>query len=111
MSAETKRASSTATVEQTWALILALLRNLPAEHASVRSGGWQLSVGDDLYGKTLGIVGLGKIGSRVAKVAQAFGMSVIAWSQNLTRAKAEESGARLVTKEALFRGRILSRFI
>jgi len=97
--------SSTATVELTWALIHALLRNLPAEHVSVRSGGWQLSVGDDLYGKTLGIVGLGNIGSRVAKVAQAFGMSVIAWSQNLTREKAEENGgARLVTKEALFRG-------
>jgi phosphoglycerate dehydrogenase-like enzyme len=97
--------SSTATVELTWALIHALLRNLPAEHASVRSGGWQLSVGDDLYGKTLGIVGLGNIGSRVAKVAQAYGMSVIAWSQNLTREKAEENGgARPVTKEALFRG-------
>jgi phosphoglycerate dehydrogenase-like enzyme len=95
--------SSTATVELTWALIHALVRNLPAEHASVRSGGWQLSVGDDLHGKTLGIVGLGNIGSRVARIAHAFEMSVIAWSQNLTREKAEEHGARLVTKEALFR--------
>ena len=95
--------SSTATVELTWALIHALVRNLPAEHASVRSGGWQLSVGDDLHGKTLGIVGLGNIGSGVAKVAHAFGMSVIAWSQNLTREQAEEHGARLVAKEALFR--------
>ena len=95
--------SSTATVELTWALIHALVRNLPAEHASVRSGGWQLSVGDDLHGKTLGIVGLGNIGSGVAKVAHAFGMSVIAWSQNLTREQAEEHGGRLVAKEALFR--------
>ena len=95
--------SSTATVELTWALIHALVRNLPAEHASVRIGGWQLSVGDDLHGKTLGIVGLGNIGSSVAKVAHAFGMSVIAWSQNLTPEKAEEHGARLVAKEALFR--------
>ena len=95
--------SSTATVELTWALIFALVRNLPAEYASVRSGGWQLSVGDDLHGKTLGIVGLGNIGSRVAKVAHALGMSVIAWSQNLTPEKAEENGARLVTKETLFR--------
>src|SRR5258708_6400737 len=95
--------SSTATVELTWALIHALVRNLPAEHTSVRSGGWQLSVGDDLHGKTLGIVGLGNIGSRVAKVAHALGMSVIAWSQNLTREQAEEHGARLVAKEALFR--------
>ena len=95
--------SSTAAVELTWALIHALVRNLPGEYASVRSGGWQLSVGDDLHGKTLGTVGLGNIGSRVAKVAHAFGMSVIAWSQNLTREKAEEHGARLVAKEALFR--------
>jgi len=94
--------SSTATVELTWALIFALVRNLPAEYASVRSGGWQLSVGDDLHGKTLGIVGLGNIGSRVAKVAHALGMSVIAWSQNLTPEKAEENGARLVAKETLF---------
>jgi phosphoglycerate dehydrogenase-like enzyme len=95
--------SSTATVELTWALIHALVRNLPGEHASVRSGGWQLSVGDDLHGQTLGIVGLGNIGSSVAKVAHAFGMNVIAWSQNLTPAKAEEHGACLVSKEALFR--------
>jgi phosphoglycerate dehydrogenase-like enzyme len=95
--------SSTATVELTWALIHALVRNLPAEHASVRSGGWQLSVGDDLHGKTLGTVGLGNIGSRVAKVAHAFGMIVIVWSQNLTHEKAEEHGARLVAKEQLFR--------
>jgi phosphoglycerate dehydrogenase-like enzyme len=84
-------------------LIHALVRSLPLEHASVRSGGWQLSVGDDLHGKTLGIVGLGDIGSRVAKVAQTFEMSVIAWSQNLTSEKAEEHGARRVEKEALFR--------
>jgi phosphoglycerate dehydrogenase-like enzyme len=73
----------------------------------VRSGGWQLSVGDDLHGKTLGIVGRGNIGSLVAKVAHAFGMSVIAWGQNLTREEAEEHGARLVAKERCFVRRIL----
>lgn len=95
--------SSTGALELTWALIHALMRNLPAEHTSVRSGSWQLSVGDDLNGKTLGIVGLGNIGSRVAKVAHALEMSVIAWSQNLTRERAEEQGARRVAKEELFR--------
>lgn len=87
----------------TWTLILALLRNLPAELASVRGGGWQVGVGGDLRDKTLGIVGLGKIGATVGSVGRAFGMNVIAWSQNLTQQIAEERGARLVTKEELFR--------
>ena len=86
----------------TWALILALLRNLPAEIASVRDGGWQVRVGGDLRDKTLGILGLGKIGTAVGSVGRAFGMNVIAWSQNLTQQIAEERGARLVTKEELF---------
>ncbi len=89
--------------ELTWALILAMVRNIPAEAASVRRGGWQLSVGGDLYGKTLGVVGLGRLGGIVAKVALAFGMQVIAWSQNMTREIAGQHGARLVTKEELFR--------
>lgn len=89
--------------ELTWALILGLLRNLPGENASMRSGGWQVSVGGDLTGKTMGVLGLGQIGTSVTRVARAFGMEVIAWSQNLTREKAEERGARLVTKEELFR--------
>ena len=87
----------------TWALILAMLRDLPAELASVRDGKWQISVGRDLKDHTLGIVGLGKIGTIVANVGHAFGMNVIAWSQNLTPEVAKERGAQLVTKEDLFR--------
>ena len=90
-------------IELTWALILAILRNVPAEFAAVQKGEWQISVGGDLNGKTIGLLGLGNIGARMAKIAQAFGMSVIAWSQNLTRESAEENGAQLVTKEELFR--------
>ena len=89
------------TVELTWALILASARHLVAEAAAVRSGGWQHSIGDDLSGKTLGIIGLGHIGSQVAKIGLAFGMSVIAWSQNLTAEKTGAVGAALVTKEEL----------
>lgn len=95
--------TSNATAELTWALILALVRNLLTENASVRSGGWQVTVGGDLEGRTIGIVGFGKIGIRVAKVANAFGMQVLAWSQNLTSEAAERDGARLVSKEQLFR--------
>jgi len=91
------------TAELTWALILALVRNIPAEYNSVRSGGWQVSVGHDLNGRTLGLVGLGRLGTQVARIGQAFGMKLIAWSQNLTEEKAAAVGARLVSKEALFR--------
>jgi phosphoglycerate dehydrogenase-like enzyme len=94
--------SSTPTVELTWALILASARHITAEAAALRRGEWQHSIGDDLAEKTLAIVGLGSIGTRVAKVAQAFGMNVIAWSQNLTQEKAAAGGARLVSKEELF---------
>jgi phosphoglycerate dehydrogenase-like enzyme len=90
-------------IEMTWALILSMLRNVSAEFASVQKGGWQISVGSDLAGKTIGLVGLGSIGGRMAKIAQAFGMNVVAWSQNLKRQSAEEHGALLVTKEELFR--------
>jgi phosphoglycerate dehydrogenase-like enzyme len=95
--------SSTPTIEHTWALILAGARNLTAESASLRGGGWQVTVGDDIAEKTLGIIGLGSIGSQVAKVGLAFGMNVIAWSQNLTAPAAAAAGARLVTKEELLR--------
>ncbi len=77
--------TSTPTVELTWALILASARHMVSENASLRAGGWQRSVGDDLADKTLGIIGLGSVGSEVAKVGLAFGMKVIAWSENLTR--------------------------
>jgi phosphoglycerate dehydrogenase-like enzyme len=69
----------------------------------VRTGGWQRTVGDDLSGKTLGIVGLGNIGSAVAKIGLAFGMDVIAWSQNLTASAAAACGVRAVSKEDLLR--------
>ena len=82
------------TVELTWALILAAARRLPDEVASVRAGGWQQAVGADLDGKTLGLLGLGNIGSRVAQVGTAFGMDVIAWSANLTDERAAERGPR-----------------
>jgi phosphoglycerate dehydrogenase-like enzyme len=85
----------TPTVELTWALILGLARNLAAESAGFRAGGWQTTVGTDLHGATLGLLGLGRLGSGVAKVAQAFGMNVTAWSQNLTAQRAAEVGVTL----------------
>jgi phosphoglycerate dehydrogenase-like enzyme len=94
---------SSPTIELTWALILASARNLIVETASVRSGGWQRTVGDGLRGNVLGILGLGNIGSEVARIARAFGMDVIAWSENLAPEKAQEQGARWVSKQELFR--------
>jgi phosphoglycerate dehydrogenase-like enzyme len=91
------------TVELTWALILAGARHIVAEAAAVRDGGWQHTIGDDLSGRTLGIIGLGNLGSKVAAVGLAFGMQVIAWSQNLTAEKAAAAGAALVSKEELLR--------
>ena len=91
------------TIEMTWALILASVRQVAAENANLRAGGWQRTVGDGLKGKTLGVLGLGNIGSEVARIGRAFGMEVIAWSQNLTAEKAQTCGARLVTTEELFR--------
>ena len=100
---------STPTIEMTWALILASVRNIVNESVAVRSGGWQQTVGEELEGKTLGILGLGNVGGPVARIGAAFGMEVIAWSQNLTAAKAERGGAEYVSKEQLFeRADILS---
>jgi len=91
-----------ATAELTWALLLGLARNIVPEHNAIRSGGWQSTIGTDLYGKTLGVLGLGKLGSKIAKFGQAFGMDVLAWSQNLTKERADEVGVRLaVSKEEL----------
>ncbi|GAA2808092.1 D-2-hydroxyacid dehydrogenase family protein [Mycolicibacterium pallens] len=90
------------TVELTWALILAGARNLVAEARSVRDGGWQTSVGRELSGRVLGVLGLGRIGARVARIGEAFGMEVIAWSQNLTPEAAAEAGAAYVGKDELF---------
>ena len=94
--------TSTPTIELTWALILASARNLVAENASLRRGGWQQSVGDDMSGRTLGLLGLGNVGGAVARIGNAFGMKVIAWSQNLTTERASEVGAALVSKDDLF---------
>jgi phosphoglycerate dehydrogenase-like enzyme len=90
------------TAELTWALILACARQVPREDRNVKAGGWMLTVGKDLYGQTLGLCGLGRLGSLVATVGKAFGMNLIAWSQNLTAERAVEVGATLVTKEELF---------
>jgi phosphoglycerate dehydrogenase-like enzyme len=91
------------TIEMTWALILASARQVASENAYLRAGGWQRTVGDGLHGKTLGVLGLGDIGSEVARIGLAFGMEVIAWSQNLTSVGAQTCGAQLVSKEELFR--------
>ena len=89
------------TAELTWGLILALLRQIPMEDRETRAGRWEVSMGTGLKGKVLGVLGLGHLGSQVATVGRAFGMSVIAWSQNLTRERAEQLGAELVGKEEL----------
>jgi phosphoglycerate dehydrogenase-like enzyme len=97
------------TAELTWGLILALFRQIPGEDRATREGRWQVSCGLGLNGKTLGVLGLGGLGSRVAKVGRAFEMEVIAWSQNLTAARAAEVGATLVGKdELLARSDVLS---
>jgi phosphoglycerate dehydrogenase-like enzyme len=90
------------TVELTWALILATARRIVDETLSVRRGGWQTSVGAQLGGTVLGVLGLGRIGSRVARVGTAFGMDVIAWSTNLIPQDAEQSGATYVARDELF---------
>ncbi|MFF7251266.1 D-2-hydroxyacid dehydrogenase family protein [Embleya sp. NPDC008237] len=90
--------------ELTWALILELARRTGAEEASLRAGGWQAGVGLDLAGSTLGLIGLGKLGARVATIGAAFGMRVLAWSQNLTAGQAAAvGGVTAVDKEELFR--------
>ena len=92
-----------AAFEHAWALILALAKRIPREDRVMREGGWQAGVSDGLHGKTLGVLGLGKLGAKVARVAHAFDMRVIAWSQNLTNEQAAEHGATRVEKDALFR--------
>ena len=90
------------TPELTWALILSLVRHVPEEDRRIREGGWQQTVGFGLRGRALGIVGLGRIGRSVAAVGRAFGMEVLAWSQNLSAAAAESAGAVAVGKDELF---------
>ncbi|MEU4872756.1 D-2-hydroxyacid dehydrogenase family protein [Streptomyces sp. NPDC021608] len=99
------QSSSTPPVELTWALLLGLARGLVRESTALREGGpWQSTVGADLHGRRLGLLGLGKIGGAVARVGLAFGMEVSAWSQNLTQERAAEVGVRRApSKEALLR--------
>ena len=94
---------STPTIEFTWSLILASMRGIDREAASLKAGGWQTSLGSNLRGRSLGVVGLGNIGREVSRIGLAFGMKVIAWSQNLTEEKASAAGATLVDKQTLFR--------
>ena len=96
------RGGGPSTAELAWGLILSLLRHIPQEYDSVKQGGWQTTIGSDVNGKTLGLLGLGNLGSHMATIGNAFGMSVIAWSQNLTNERAKQFGARLVTKDELF---------
>jgi phosphoglycerate dehydrogenase-like enzyme len=94
---------STPTIELTWALILASARHLVRESNSIRAGGWQTSIGHELHGRVLGVLGLGNVGGQVARIGRAFGMKIIAWSQNLTAEAAAAADAELVTKDELFR--------
>src|SRR5947209_7879233 len=92
-----------ATPALTWGLVLAITRGIASQAAAVRAGGWQVGLGTDIHGKTLGVLGLGKIGQAVAGFGKTFGMKVIAWSHNLTAERAQECGAERVDKDDLFR--------
>jgi len=89
------------TAELTWGLILSLMRRIPREDQATRNGQWQVTTGLGLQGKTLGLMGLGRLGSQVAEVGKAFKMNLIAWSQNLTAERAAAFGANLVSKDDL----------
>lgn len=96
------RSLGTHTVELTWALIHGLARRLVDEATALRGGGWQTTVGTDLAGARLGLVGLGKIGTKVAAIGRAYGMDVVAWSPHLTDERATEAGVTRVDKAELF---------
>ena len=91
------------TAELAWGLILGATRRIAEDHAFMRQGGWQTRIGHRVAGKTLGLLGLGRLGSGVARVGLAFGMKAIAWSQNLTAEKAVAQGVERVEKDELFR--------
>ena len=95
---------ASSTVEHTWALILSAVRHIPAEDRAMRDGGWQTTVGTGLAGRTLGVMGLGRLGSQVATIGKAFGMDVAAWSQNLDAEHAASLGVRPVSKDELMAG-------
>lgn len=88
--------------ELAWGLLIATVRNLAEEHRRMRAGAWQTTMGVTLSGKTLGLLGLGRVGKRMANYAKVFGMQVLAWSQNLTEEAAAAAGARRVEKSVLF---------
>src|SRR5258708_26678558 len=92
------------TIEFTWALILASARHIVTESNSIRSGGWQQTVGTDLRGKTPGVLGLGRVGSEAARVGSAFGMNLIAWSQNMTPGAAKAATAIQVSTDQPLQG-------
>ena len=95
--------SAQATPELAWGMMLSLARNIHIENARMREGSWITTLGLDMQGKTLGVLGLGRLGTKMAQIGRAFDMKVIAWSQNLTDAKAAEAGVTRVGKEDLFR--------
>jgi phosphoglycerate dehydrogenase-like enzyme len=95
--------TSAPTIEMTWALILAASRHVVAENLAFRRGAWQQGIGIGLAGKTLGVLGLGRIGGAVARVGALFGMKVLTWSPNMTPERAAEGGATAVSKEELLR--------
>ncbi len=95
--------SAEATPELAWGLILGLARHIPIEDQRIREGRWITTMGTDLSGRTLGLLGLGRLGQRMAEIGRVFGMEVIAWSQNLTDEAAAKAGARRVDKDTLFR--------
>ncbi|HEU0201213.1 MAG TPA: D-2-hydroxyacid dehydrogenase family protein [Burkholderiaceae bacterium] len=94
--------SAGSTAELAWALILGLLKRIPLEQQALREGRWQTGVTHSLAGKTLGLVGLGQLGSRMARVGQAFDMQVLAWSPNLTAERAQQAGVLAADKQTLF---------
>jgi len=102
LAATGSEAGATSTTELAWGLMLAWLRQIPQQAQGMRTGGWQTHCGSGLRGKTLGLVGLGKLGRQMVPVAHAFGMRVQAWSQNLTPEAAAAAGAAHVSKDDLF---------
>ncbi len=95
--------SAQSTPELAWGMILSLARHIHIENARMREGHWITTLGKDVAGATLGLVGLGRLGAKMAAIGNAFGMEVIAWSQNLTDERAADSGVRRVGKDDLFR--------
>ena len=101
--ARIQRQGGDPTAELTIGLMIALMRHIPAEDEALRRGIWQSEIGESLGGRTLGVLGLGRIGGRVAAVAKIFEMEVIAWGPTLTPERAQQHGATMVSKEELFR--------